>query len=362
MNQNMTWRETLLYRGGAVLLALALTSLVIWVSSPSTPPWEVLGLVFRGAFSTPAQGGLSWKKVADVLVAWIPMLLAAAGLLITFAAGLWNIGVEGQIVMGAVFTTWVLRLMQDSTAPPALALTLALVAGAVGGALWALGVGLLRTYGGVNEIFGGLGLNFVATTVVLWLIFGPWKRPGIGSMSGTEPFPPELHLPTWGDTRLSGVALLIGLGGMALAYVLLKGTSFGLRLKAVGNNPRAARLMGLRPARYMMLAFGLGGALVGLAGSIQVTGVYYRLIPAISSGYGWLGLLVCMLVNFDPTWAPLVALFFAAINIGSIQLPIVLSLDSSLAGVIQGSLVFSFLFTEGLRRLVLQRRARAAAS
>ncbi len=362
MNEHMTWRETVLYRGGAVLLALVLTSLVIWVSSPQTPPWEVLGLVFRGALSTPAQGGVSWSKIADVLVAWIPMLLAAAGLLVTFAAGLWNIGVEGQIVMGAVFTTWVLRALQDSSTPPALILTLAIAAGAVGGSLWALLVGLLRTYGGVNEIFGGLGLNFVATTIVLWLIFGPWKRPGIGSMSGTEPFPPELHLPTWGATRLSPVALAIGLGGMAVAYVLLKGTYFGLRLKAVGNNPRAARLMGMRPARYMLLAFGLGGALVGLAGAVQVTAVYYRLIPAISSGYGWLGLLVCMLVGYDPTWVPLVSLFFAAINIGSIQLPIVLSLDSSLAGVIQGTLVFSFLFTEGLRRTVLRRRLRASAA
>ncbi len=355
-------RETLLYRVAAVLMALILTAVIVWISSPEHSPWYVLGMIAKGAVTTPGSGqAVSWAKIADVLVAWIPMLLAAAGLLITFAAGLWNIGVEGQIVLGAIFTTGVLRALQDTGLSPALILTLGLLAGALGGSLWALLAGLLRVYGGVNEIFGGLGLNFVATTITLYLIFGPWKRPGIGSMSGTEPFPPELHLPTIGDTRLSWVALLIGLAGMAAVYVLLRGTYFGLRLKAVGNNPRAARMMGLPTARYILAAFALNGLLQGLAGAIQVTGVYYRLIPAISSGYGWLGLLVCMLVNFNPAWVPLTSLFFAAVNIGSIQLPILLRLDSTLAGVIQGTLVFSFLFTEGLRRKFGHREAKEDA-
>ena len=116
-------------------------------------------------------------------------------MLVTFAAGLWNIGVEGQIVLGAVLTTWVLRLLQDTSLSPALIIILAMLAGMVGGALWAALAGVLKTFGGVNEIFGGLGLNFVATALTLWLIFGPWKRPGIGSMSGTEPFPDQLACP-----------------------------------------------------------------------------------------------------------------------------------------------------------------------
>jgi simple sugar transport system permease protein len=90
-------------------------------------------------------------------VAWVPLLLAAAGVLVTFAAGLWNIGVEGQIVLGAVLTTWVLRLLQDTALSPALIIVLAVVAGIVGGALWAALAGVLKTFGGVNEIFGGLG-------------------------------------------------------------------------------------------------------------------------------------------------------------------------------------------------------------
>ncbi len=331
----------LAFRLGAVVLALVFTSLVLLLAD--APPLEAFRHIVTGAAGSP-------RKIADVLVAWVPLLLATTGLLVTFTAGLWNIGIEGQIILGAIFTTGTLRMLQDTATPAWLALVLAILAGALGGALWASLAGALKTYGGVNEIFGGLGLNFVATTLVLWLIFGPWKRPGIGSMSGTEPFPDHLWLPTLGTSRLSLWGLVLGLVGVALIYVLLRGTYFGLRLKAVGRNPRAAFLMGVSTGRYMMAAFALCGALAGVAGAVQVTGVYHRLIPAISSGYGFLGLLVAMLVNYHPLWATLVSLFFAFINIGSIQLPIVLKLDSTLSGVIQGSLVLFALMADGARR------------
>ncbi len=337
-----------LFRLGAVALALFLTTLVLWAAG--APPLVAFRQLALGAVG-------SWTKVADTLVAWVPLLLATSGLLITFSAGLWNIGIEGQIVLGAIFTTWALRLTQDSGWPPALVLFLAILAGAVGGALWAALAGLLKTYGGVNEIFGGLGLDFVAVALTLWLIFGPWKRPGIGSMSGTEPFPKALWLPTVSGSRLSLWALGLGLLGAVVVYFLLQGTYYGLRLKAVGRNPKAALLLGIPPQRMMMGAFLACGAFAGVAGAVQVTAVYHRLIPAISSGYGWLGLMVAMLVNYQPAWAPAVALFFAALNIGSIQLPIVLKLDSSLSGVIQGSLVLSFLLMEGARQWWTERRA-----
>ena len=340
-----------LFRSGAVVLALLLTTFVLWAAG--APPAQAYYQLILGSVG-------SWTKVADVLVAWVPLLLATSGLLITFAAGLWNIGIEGQIVLGAIFATWALRLLQHSTWPPALILAVAILAGAVGGALWAALAGVLKTYGGVNEIFGGLGLDFVATALVLWLIFGPWKRPGIGSMSGTEPFPPELWLPTLHGSRLSLWALGLGLAGAVVVYLLLQGTYYGLKLKAVGRNPRAAYLLGIPTQRMMMSAFLACGAFAGVAGAVQVTAVNHRLIPAISSGYGWLGLMVAMLVNFQPLWAPLVALFFAALNIGSIQLPIVLKLDSSLSGVIQGTLVLSFLIMEGVRQWFERRLAARA--
>jgi len=328
-------------RVGAIFLALAFTTGVLLLAD--APPLEAYRQIVIGSIG-------SVKKITDVLVAWVPLVLVTSGLLITFAAGLWNIGIEGQITLGAIFTTGALRLALGSDVPPALAIAVAILAGIVGGALWALLAGLLKAYGGVNEIFGGLGLNFVAVALNVWLIFGPWGRPGVASMSGTEPFPDSFSLPALADLRLSPWAVVLAIGGFALVYFLLKGTYFGLRLKAVGKNPRAAFVLGVPTVRYMLLAFILCGGLGGAAGAVQVTAVYHRLIPAISSGYGYLGLMVAMLVNYQPTWVPVVAFFFAALNIGSIQLPIVLKLDSSLAGVLQGALVLFVLGVEGLRR------------
>jgi simple sugar transport system permease protein len=157
------------------------------------------------------------------------------------------------------------------------------------------------------------------------------------------------------DLRLSPWALVIALVAIVIVYLMLQGTYFGLRLKAVGKNFRAAYLLGVPTWQYMMISFMLCGLLAGAAGAVQVTAVYHRLIPSISSGYGYLGLLVAMLVNYQAIWAVPVALFFAALNIGSIQLPIVLKLDSTLSGVLQGMLVLFVLMVEGARQQFMRR-------
>ncbi|HTP57648.1 MAG TPA: ABC transporter permease, partial [Spirochaetia bacterium] len=303
----------------------------------------------------------TWDEISNVLVSWVPLLLVTSGLILTFTVGLWNIGIEGQIILGAIFTTWALRLLQSSGLPPGIIITASILAGMAGGALWAMLAGALKTFGGVNEIFGGLGLNFVATALNLWLIFGPWKRPGVASMSGTVPFPHELWLPTLtSQSRLSPSALVLAVAGIIIVYFLVRGTYFGLRLKAVGRNANAAYLLGIPTWQYMMGAFALCGAFAGIAGAVQVTSVYNRLIPAISSGYGYMGLMVAMLVNYQAALAAPVALFFAALNVGSIQLPIVLKLDSSLAGVLQGSLVLLVILGQGVRQRFLSKERGAA--
>lgn len=330
----------------AIALALVFTTIVLILAD--APPVAAYQNLISGSLG-------SVKKFSDVLVAWVPLMLTTTGLLVTFTAGLWNIGIEGQITLGAIFTTGVLRMLQDSTLPPFVIILASILAGMAGGALWASLVGALKTYGGVNEIFGGLGMNFVATAVTIWLIFGPWKRPGIGSMSGTEPFPEHLWLPQIEGLRLSFWSVGIALLAVAAVYTLLKGTYFGLRLKAVGRNMRSSFIIGIPTGRYMMSAFLICGALAGLAGAVQVTAVYHRLIPSISSGYGFLGLLVAMLVNYNALLTVPVALFFASLNIGSIQLPIVLKLDSTLSGVLQGALVLSVLIMDGVRQRIMSK-------
>jgi simple sugar transport system permease protein len=333
--------------GGVIFQALAFILALLFVS---------LILVAVGASPLDAYKNMltgsvgSTRKFAEVLVSFVPLLLVTAGLLITFSAGLWNIGVEGQIVLGAIGTTWVLRQFVDSSLPPALIITLSILGGMLSGAIWAAFAGALKTFGGVNEIFGGLGLNFVSTALTLYLIFGPWKREGVASMSGTAPFPDAFSLPQLAELRISPWALAIALVGIVIVYFILQGTYFGLKIKAVGRNIRAAYLLGIPTWQYSLYSFLICGALAGIAGALQVTAVYHRLIPSISSGYGYLGLMVAMLVNYQAIWAVPVALFFAALNIGSIQLPILMKLDSSLSGVLQGVLVLFVLLTEGLRQ------------
>ena len=138
--------------------------------------------------------------------------------------------------------------------------------------------------------------------------------------------------------------------------MLLRGTHFGLRLKAVGKNSKAAFLMGMPTWQYSMFAFLLCGAFAGLAGGIQVTGVYHRLLPNISNGYGFLGLLVAMLINYQALWAAPIAFFFAALNIGSVQLQIIYKLDSSFAGVLQDLLVLLVLLGEGARQRFMKKK------
>lgn len=343
--RNSRWFN-LIVQVGAVILALLFTTLVLIATK--APPLEAFKNIIIGSVG-------SWGKFSDVLITWVPLLLATAGLLITFTAGLWNIGIEGQITLGAIFTTWMMRTLLDSGWNPVVIISLSILAGMLGGALWAALVGALKTFGGVNEIFGGLGLNFVATALNLWLIFGPWKRPGVASMSGTVPFPDSLWLPMLQGSRLSLYAVAMAVVAIVIVFFMLQGTYFGLRLKAVGKNTNAAFLLGIPTWQYSMISFALCGVFAGLAGAVQVTTVYHRLIPSISSGYGFMGLMVAMLINYQALWAAPVALFFAALNIGSIQLPVVLKMDSTLAGVLQGTLVLFVLLADGVRQRLVKK-------
>jgi simple sugar transport system permease protein len=337
-------------RVSGILMAFLLSALVLLLIGAS--PLDAFALILQGSLSSVA-------KLAYVFTAWVPVMLCAAGLLLTFSAGMWNIGIEGQIVLGAIFATGTMNLLQDS-APPVLVLVLAALAAMVGGALWAALAGLLKLYGNVNEIFGGLGLNFIASSLTVYLVLGPWKRPGIGSTSGTQPFPPSLWLPAIPGFSVSPIEIALGLIAIVVVYLALRGTYFGLRLKAIGKNLRSAYLAGVPTDRYLLLAFALCGALAGLAGFVLITGTSARhnLFPLISSGYGFLAILVVLLANLSAIWSIPISFFFAMIAMGSLQLALQRQLDSSLGGVIQGLLVLSILVTQGLQTL-LGRKGRA---
>jgi simple sugar transport system permease protein len=324
---------------GLASVAIAFAAAVLLLVVVDAPPWEALRLLWDGSFGTLA-------KLSDTLMTWIPLVLAAAGLIVTFQAGLWNIGVEGQIVAGAIGATWVARSLGG---PSALVIAATIAVGAVFGASYALVPGYLRARFEVHEIFSGVALNFLAGAFAVYLIIGPWSRAGVASTSGTDIIPERAWLPALGTQRVSLVALVAAAVAIVAIAVLIGGTRYGLRLKAVGRSPASAALMGIAPGRYTLSAFFIGGALAGVAGSVQVTGFHHKLVPAISGGYGFLAILVVLLANFRVVWIAPIALFFAAIQVGSTQLSLRLSIDSSLAGVIEGVLVLSILLVGGWR-------------
>ncbi|PKO11338.1 MAG: ABC transporter permease [Chloroflexi bacterium HGW-Chloroflexi-2] len=347
MNKSRTRSISLLFQLGGLVFSLLFVSIILILVK--SQPLEAFRLIWEGATGNAT-------RISSVLVVWVPLLLVTCGLLSTFTTGMWNIGIEGQITVGAIFTTGVMRLFLETSLSPVLVITISILAGMIGGAIWAGLAGVLKTFGGVNEIFGGLGLNFIATALNIGLIFGAWSRPGVASMSGTEPFPEQFWLPTFQNFRVSIWSIAFAIIGLVIIYFMLQGTHFGLRLKAVGKGMKSAFRMGIPTWQHMMLSFIICGLFAGLAGAIQVTAVYHRLIPSISSGYGFMGLMIAMLINYQAIWLAPIALFFAALNIGGIQLPIVLKLDSSLTGVLQGSLVLFVMISQGVKQKFLGRK------
>lgn len=329
-----------------VALAFGVGSLLLVLVD--APPLEAFRVIFEGAFGGPS-------RIANTLMAWAPLVLAAAGLTLTFAAGMWNIGIDGQITFGAIAAAAAARLVPG---PAGVVIPAAILAGLAGGMLWGMAAGALRTYGGVNEIFGGLGLDFMARGLAIYLVIGPWKRAGVASTSGTEPFRREAWLPTLGSTNLSLIAVGLAVAAVVGVLLLMRGTRFGLRLRAVGRGPASAELLGVPTRGYVLASFAVCGALAGVAGTVQILGFHHKLVPAVSGGYGFLAILVVLLVGFRPAWIAPVALFFAAVFSGSTQLQLRLDVDSSLGGVLQGVLVLFVLLGQGWQA----RSTRLAAS
>ena len=343
MKAHLAGRRALL---ALVAIALTFVSSTIILLLAGANPLEAFGHLLTGAFESP-------RKLGDVAVAAVPLLLCSAGMLVTFAAGLWNIGVEGQMVAGAVAATWAALAVP---APAGVMIPLTIVAGLAGGALWGLLAGVLKTYGHVHEIFAGLGLNFVSMALTNYLIFGPWKPPDGATMSGTDPFPEAAWMPVITGTRASAIPLLLAVVAIAAVYVLLRDTRWGLTLKAIGLNGQAARRMGINDRLHVLVAFAVCGGLAGLAGAVQATAVYHRLIPGISGGYGYLSQLVVLLSGLRAAWVPLVVFFFSVVQVGSPRLELRMQVDSSLGGVLQASLVLFFLLVNGLGRRLERRR------
>jgi ABC-type uncharacterized transport system permease subunit len=292
--------------------------------------------------------------VFSTLAFWVPLLLCATGLLVTFRAGLWNIGVEGQMVMGALGASWVaLKIaMPNPGIPGWVIVPLEVIAAMAAGALWAALASLLKTRGGVHEIFGGVALNSLAIIATNYLISGPWQPPEGGTFRGTQPFPLRSMFPLLGETRFSPLSLGLALIALLLVALSLRGTLWGLKLKALGRNARSAFLLGVSSEREAITAFMVCGAAAGLAGSVRVLSWFDSLRQSISGGIGFLGILIVLLAGMQPLWTLFIALFFSAVLNGGTIVQLRTQLHSSLSGIIQGTLVLLVLLFGDYTRLI----------
>lgn len=325
----------------AALAAISLSFTALLILLVGRDPLEVFELVWAGAFGGPTN-------VAGVINFLLPLLMTAIGLIVTFRAGLWNIGVEGQIMFGAVGASAVALYPPDLPAP--LIVALAVATGALAGMLWALIVGALKVWLGVHEIFGGTALNALANVVSVYLISGPWLPAEGGGAQGTSPFVEAARMSSVSpDFAISGLMVVLTIGAYVGVWVLLNRTRWGLELKATGKNARSALLLGVPVKQSFITALMVCGTLAGIVGAYRVLFVYNNLRPLASGGIGFLALLVVLLVGMRLMLLPVVTLIFAAIMAGSTRLKIALQMDPSLAGVLQGMLVLMSLFLNGLR-------------
>jgi simple sugar transport system permease protein len=346
MTQAQTGGRSWLYRlwplvpvAGALIFTSGL--LLLFDASPT----EAYRAMWDGAF-----GGQD--KILGVLAFWVPLLLCSTGLILTFTAGLWNIGIEGQIILGAISASWVAL---NVNAPAWVLIPLEIGAAMLGGALWAGLSAVLKTRGKVNEIFSGLALNNLAIILTNYLISGPWQPPEGGSFRGTAPFQDAALLPRLLESRFSPLSLVLAVIALIGVYFVLRGTTWGLRLKALGKNPYSAFLLGVSSERETILAMMFCGALAGVGGAVRVLSWFDSLRQSISGGIGFLALLIVMLAGYRILWVPFIAFFFSAVLNGSITLQLKTQLHSALGGILTGVTVLLVLLFGSARQLGLGR-------
>jgi general nucleoside transport system permease protein len=302
-------------------------------------PIAAYAVMFKGAF-----GGQ--RQIEETLLKAAPLLIVALGLTVAFRARVWNIGGEGQFFIGALFGS--VFALGFPGWPRPLLIAAMLVAAAVGGMLWALLAGVLKTKRGISEIISTLMLNYIAALFVLYMARGPLQDPK-GYLPETAQFAAAARMPALFGTRIH-IGVLLAVLLVPLVYVLIWMTPLGFRLRAVGSRASVARSAGIRVERTILFALAFSGALAGIAGIIEVSYLHTRLKGTISGGYGFSAILVALLGRMHPVGVAVAALFFAALTIGAQSMHVVYALPDSLANVIQAVIVLCVLAADAIAR------------
>jgi simple sugar transport system permease protein len=290
--------------------------------------------------------------LSDTLVKATPLILTGLACALAFRMRLWNIGAEGQFLLGAWGASAVVLWPILPAGTPAIVLIPAMmIAGALAGALWGVIPGLLRAKLGVNEIITTLMLNYIALAWIQFWVFGPWSE---GGFQQTVTFPKEAWLPRLTDFAkdvpiLAGLTTHLGMVfaivAAAILSVVVSRTRWGYEIRLIGDNPRAARYAGIDIAKYVIVVFAISGALAGLAGMSEVGGVVHRLQDRISPGYGFTAIIIAYLAHFGPWRVVVASVLFGALILAGREIQ-----PSGVPAMIQGIILFCLIASDVLVR------------
>ncbi|MAT06931.1 MAG: hypothetical protein CL424_18010 [Acidimicrobiaceae bacterium] len=330
---------------GVLVAALVLATPIVYLAGSN--PIEAYGALLRGSL-----GGQ--QPIAESLISMTPLLFAGLAVAVAFQAGLFNIGAEGQLVMGGLVAGWIAA---EVDVPAPLHLVTAILAGFVGGALWAWIPAVLKAWRGVHEVITTIMMNFVAFSISQYLV-----KPGGALVSTTQPQATErvasaAELPRiWDPTRLHAGIILALAVAVAMWFFLYR-TPVGFRFRMVGSNPVAAEFNGIATKRVIVQSLMLSGGLAGLAGAVEVLGVHRRYFDSFSPGYGFDSIAVALLGALNPLGVAAAAAFFGMLRAGSIRLQSEAGLTRDMVTVISGLVVACV----AAQPLVHRWRARRAA-
>ena len=329
---------------GAVVLGLVLGAIALRLAG-EPHPFRAYANILQVLFG-------SWGGISDVLVQATPLILVGLACSVAFSMKLWNIGAEGQFFIGAfAASAIVLTPVLPAETPGWIFIPVMMVAGLIGGALWGLVSGYLKARLNVNEIITTLMMNYIAIEWNNFFIFGVWSE---GGFQMSPRFPNAAWLPRLADyarevPEFRGLTLHLGLifGPIAavIVWFILYRSKWGYEIRLAGDNPRAARYAGVNIARNTVLVMMLSGALAGLAGMAQISGVVRRLQGAISPGYGFTGIIIAWLSKLNPLIVIAVSIFFGALLLAGREMG-----RSDISTLIQGIILFTLIASEFLLR------------
>ena len=312
----------------AGLLTVSLIFVVFGVN-----PFYALARIFSGSFG-------SLYGIKETITKAIPLILIGGGLALAFRAKFWNIGAESQLLMGAIFGTWV-GLNWGPHLPPAVIVPLMFLAGFIGGAIWGLIPAILKIKFSINEVISTLMMNYICNEFMTLLIVGPWRGKTKFGFPYTDDLPPSATLSLIPGSRIHYATLAIAIVAVIVLGIVIYKTRFGYEVRVIGENPEAAKYSGIDFFKTTAIIMIISGGVAGLAGVGEVAGIHHYLsYPAsISSGYGFTAIIVAWLAKLNPFFVILSAIFFAGIIVGGDAIQISLNLPAATVQIFNGTLL-----------------------